>query len=331
MKSIDYGKIIHRSWALTRENKWLWVFGMVLALFGGSSSSGGSGGSGSSSNVSQSATPSASLQNPGKIINGLFGFVRQLFSSVPQSTWMLLGIGILLSVLLAIIVTWILRDWASACLITGMDDADRGKIVNLKTISPRGLERTKYLIFSDIIVIGIIFGLLLAGGLLIGIGLLVFMFSPVLQMIWGVLTGIIALMAFIITVVGLVFMTAFAQRLIVLKDLSAWPALKQTFSMLRKIVLPVLVMGFINSSIGCIAGCLGLIVILIALIIPGIIIALPVITHGIVALNAVQVIGFILLIMIFIAANLLLKTILVVFNYGTWNLLFRQIIEEGNE
>ena len=44
MSSIEYDKIISRSWQITKKNKWLWVVGIVIAAFGGGS--GGSGGGG---------------------------------------------------------------------------------------------------------------------------------------------------------------------------------------------------------------------------------------------------------------------------------------------
>ena len=56
MGSIDYSKIIQRSWEITKKNKWLWVVGIVIAAFGGGS--GGSGGGGGSSSSTSTNFPS---------------------------------------------------------------------------------------------------------------------------------------------------------------------------------------------------------------------------------------------------------------------------------
>ncbi|GAG65858.1 unnamed protein product [marine sediment metagenome] len=44
---MDYGEIIRRAWNITKKYKYLWVFGFILALFGG-------GGGYSSNNLSNS-------------------------------------------------------------------------------------------------------------------------------------------------------------------------------------------------------------------------------------------------------------------------------------
>src|SRR3989344_4515034 len=44
MSSVDYSRILKRSWQLSWKNKWLWVYGLILAIFGGSGGSGGGAG-----------------------------------------------------------------------------------------------------------------------------------------------------------------------------------------------------------------------------------------------------------------------------------------------
>src|SRR5688572_19088774 len=108
MQNIDYGKIIKRSWELTWKNKWLWVMGLVLAVFGGGAGSSGGGGS-SSSNSSNINLPEAS---PSPIPGNLESFQHQTsnvlgeatdilkgwFMSISPGSWILLIVLILLFV-----------------------------------------------------------------------------------------------------------------------------------------------------------------------------------------------------------------------------------------
>ena len=89
------------------------------------------------------------------------------------------------------------------------------------------------------------------------------------------------------------------------------------------------IMGVINSALGCATGCVGLIVLVLVLAIPGYILIAPMFANGFHFPNVGQIIGIMILIFLFITINLLLRAVFVVFDYGNWNLLFKELYQGG--
>ncbi len=336
MRTIDYGKITRRSWEITKANKWLWVFGLVIAVFGGGGSSGGSSGSsgGSSGSTFQKSVPVNPPQQLQEKATKVLGDATNIFlewaKTVPWTTWFFIGLGVLIVAIFSAVVVWVVRTWARGALIAGLDNADRGKTVSLLTESPKGIAKIKPLILFDLINAGILLGLIVASVALVGGGFLIFSFVSWLQILWIILTGILSVFAFIVAIVLLSLTTVFAERLIVFTETKPWPAWEKGFSLARHEFLATFLMGCINLGIGCAGGCLATLALLIVLGIPGFFIAMPMFTGGFHAPNAAQIIALLLLFFIFLSANLLVRTILVVFNYGNWNLFFRQIVKEDH-
>ncbi len=336
MQSIDYGKIIKRSWELTWKNKWLWVMGMVLAVFAGGGSSGSSSSNSSKLNV-PNASPSPAPTNlqgfHNQAINVLgeaTNVLKTWFMNVPAGNWILLIVLILLFAIFSTVVVWILTAWAKGALISGLDDADMDKEVNLKTVSPKGISKIKDLIIFNLISVGISIAMVVGILLIIGIGFLIQLAVPVLGIIWMVLFGIVGSLAFLIALVLFAVLTIYAERLIVLENYSPWNAWKKGLSFGKGNFIPTFTMGIINSLIGCTSGCVGLIVIILILAIPGYILIAPIFKGGFHFPNIGQIIGIVVLFLLFITINLLIKAIFVVFDYSNWNLLFKELYKEGN-
>jgi hypothetical protein len=336
MSNIDYGKIIKRSWEVTWNNKWLWVVGLVLAAFG-AGSGGGSGGSGSGgSNIPVSSpSPAPSAANFSGQVTQILGetvnYIKDWFLSIPVGSWVLLIVVFVLFLIFTTAVIWVLTSWAKGALIAGFEDADNGKTVNLKSVSPYGLAKFKDLITFRLISAGILMGMILSIFLIIGLGALIKIFIPVLGIIWIVLFGIVGFLSLAVGILLFTMLGIYAERLIVLKNYSAWNAWKKGLSMSKGNFLPTVVMGIINSVIGCITGCVGLIVLLLIFALPAILIIYPSIKNGLHLPTIWQIAGLIILVILMISMNLLIRAVFVVFDYGNWNQLFKGLYMEDKK
>lgn len=345
MKEIDYGGIIKRSWEVTRKSKWLWVLGLVLAIFGGGSGSGGGSGGSSGFDI---PTSSPSPSTPPSDINNLQSFgsqatkvlgtatngVKDWFSNFPIHNWLLLGLTLLIFVAFSVFVVWIMTSWAKGSLIGGFEDADAGKDTNLKTVSPYGFAKIKDLIIFRLIAMGITIGIIVNILAVVGIGFIVKAAIPTLGIIWMVLFGIVGTLLFVVVMILFAMLNVYAERLIVLRNYSPWEAWKKGLSLGKGNFFPTLIMGIINSAIGCATGCVTLVVFAIVLGLPGFFLIYPSFKDGFRVPAWGNIFGLVILLVLFISINFLIKAILVVFNYGNWNLFFRQImgkkVENGN-
>jgi len=338
MQNIDYGKIIKRSWQITWKNKWLWVMGLVLAAFGGGSLGSGSSGSGNSGGTNLTlpkSSPNSAQTNvqsfrsqTSYVLGATTNFLKSWFMSIPVGNWILVVFLILLFVVFTIITIWILTSWAKGALITGLAIADADQVVNLKNSSPNGIAKIKDLIVFELISFGLTIAVVVGIGAIFGIGFLIRLAIPVLGMIWLILFGIVGFLAFIVAIFLLIVITIYAERLIVLKNVSPWQAWKEGLSLGRHNFLPTLIMGLINSAIGCASGCIGIIALLLVFALPGYFLIVPMFKGGFHFPGISQIVGFAVLVALFILINMLIRAVFVVFDYGNWNLLFKEILME---
>lgn len=327
MAQIDYGKIIRRSWEITKKYKWLWVYGLLLASAGG----GGGGGSGGRSSSKPTLPENLPDDIPGKtsyVLSQTTSLISEWFSHIPISTWIVLGLGITFILILVILGTVILKSWANGALIAGVHDADEEKEVTLTTTSPAGIKAIKNLILLGIISFCITLGLVCFALITIGLGFLVFSFSEILRTIWLVLIIICAVLTLIVLVVLLTLTSIYAERLIVLHGFSPWQAWKTGLRLSRGHFLHTLLMGIINTSLGCAVGCASLLISLIVLGIPAILLVIPLVSNFKSAFTIPLIGGLVLLFLTFLYFNFLISAIFTVFKYSNWNLFFKIIMSE---
>lgn len=315
MVSIDFGATMRRSWDLAWKNKWLWVYGLVIAALTGSSYSSFN----NSFNSSKSTKPSVNAQ---KIVNDAITFVTTWLKQVPPQTWALLVVGILLSIILGIIVRWVALAWAQGALIGGLNDADENKTVTLKTTTTYGIKSLKDLIIfsviSALIWLGIIVGFLAVFGLVA----LALSFSKALMIVWLVTAGFLVLLTIFVASVLFAMISVYAQRLIVLEGIKPWDAWKKGLSLSKGNFLNTVLMGLLNSVVGCVVGCGTMVVIVVILGIPALVFAFPFFSGN---FPPVSFVGLGLLTLIGLWANFIIRAALVVFNYSNWNLLFKAV------
>lgn len=325
---MDYGKIIKRSWGLTWKNKWLWVYGLVIAVMGGGMGFqsfrglGNMGNQGDKGNNLPKELPKETTEVLGQATNLILEWAK----SVPVGIWVIGVIGLIGVIAIAIAIRWVLLAWAKGGLIIGLWMADKEEKVTLANTSGAGIRSIKSLIGLGIINFLVALGVVMGFGAVAGLGIVGFSFLPspakeILMVIWG----IAVILTFVVLMMLIGMVAIWAERLIVLEKYSTWKAWEKGFSLSWKHFWSVIVMGIINGTIGCVTGCLSIIVALIVLGIPAAMIAIPLFKNGWdrICWWSVAVLG--ILFLLFLYLNLLVRVILTVFNYGNWNLFYKEI------
>src|SRR3989344_8380129 len=177
MSTISYDKIINRSWEITKKNKWLWVAGLVIAVFSGGSGGGGGGSSSSSTQSTPSESPvpiQENIQDKASYVLGLATDAFQTwFASVTTSDWIILGLVTFIAIFFGIFVVWVLVSGAKGALIGGFNDADQDKEVTLNSISVHGLAFIKKFILFGLVSAAMSIVLMLGLMLFVGLGILI--------------------------------------------------------------------------------------------------------------------------------------------------------------
>lgn len=322
---MDYGAILHRSWELTKRHKWLWVYGLVLSVLAGSGGGGGGGG-GSTGGGTDKNLPEDLPEKTSQVLGAATEAIKNWFVQVPAMTWIGLGLLVFLLLVLFLITRWVLVNWAKGGLIAGLAKADKDEEVSLATTTGEGLRTVKPLIVLDLVGLGV--GLLAILALILVFGLLAALIwlvpEPGRIILW-VIEGIIAAPTAILVFLLLGMVGIYADRLIVLEGVAPWAAWKQGLGLGKGNFLPTIVMGIINAAVGCAAGCLSLLALLVVLGIPGLVIMFPYFRGGWHWPPPGIWVGLGILAMIFIYVNLLVRVILTVFSYGNWNLFFKGV------
>jgi hypothetical protein len=328
MVKIEYGQILKRSKLLTLKNKWLWVYGLVLAAVGGGSSGSGSSSSSSSRNKTIQNLPSAVPEKTKEVLGTATTAIQAWLISVPIWAWVLIGIAVLVLILISIAFSMFVSNWAKGALIAGLDDADGDKPVNIFTTSPRGISSVKSLIIYGLLVAGVVAGLVLSLTLIIGLGFAAFSQIVVARIIWTVLAVVVGIVAFGVVILATGFASVYADRLIVLHGLGPGDAFKKGFGLAKGNFLPTLILGIINGAIGCGVGCAGSLISIIVLGIPAAAIIIPAFIEGFHMPSPVALAVLGLLVILFININLLVRSGLLVFNYSNWNIFVKEILKQ---
>lgn len=336
MTSPDYGKIINRSWSLTWKNKWLWVYGLVIAAISGSSfnysgSGGSSGDKTSPVNDLQNGLPSNVTEEGKKVLGQATNVFSSWLAQVSATTWVLLALGIVLLIVFGIIVNMVVTVWAKGSLISGLSMADNNEEVGLTNTSKKGLLTVKNLIIYGFISLGIVLGVVLLALVLFGLLAIVGSFgSSVSMSVMVFVAAILGVLVFLTLVVFLVILSmvgVYAERLIVLKDMAPWEAWKKGLSLSKGNFLHTALMGIINGIIGCTVSCLGVLALLLVLGIPAVILVVPMFAGGSFHFSWALSAGLVTLFFLGIWANLVMRAVMVVFNTSNWNLFFKEVTQ----
>ena len=337
----DFSKIINDSIKITKSNKRLWVFGLVLASLGAGAnfSSGG--------NFSDTAKEPEKQNQEERVDSDFLNSnlltlnlpqvlgsadqrvkattsVGALVKTIPYSFYAVLVLLILTSIVIFSAVSLYGQSWAQSGLIHGIDRENAGESLTLGQMSDKGklnaVEVIKIrllpgLIFTLLVIASI--PVLLIPGLLLGdVGKILLVFMAI---IWGVVVIIssmvigasITLGTLAINLESLKWKTGFSRGLRVFK----------------KFFLDVFIMYIIN----CFSGCVFITATLVGLVVLGgigVVSVLGAIAFPPFMVMAGPIIFLALLALIMLMG--LIGAISAVFTQSTWVLLYRQLTEETN-
>jgi len=336
MTSPDYSEILKKSWRTTFRSKWLWVYGLALAIFAGGAGGGGSSGNlgnltnNKSFNNLPKAIPSGTpLNEPTKVLGESVNVLVDWFKQVPVSIWVMIGIGILVVILFRTIIKWVVTSWAKGALIGGLKDALDDKNITLINTTHYGIASFKRFIILGLLTAGIVLcSLFFIVSVVAIVGFVGSLFSETLKNILLILTGFAGAVTFFLMIMVLAMVSIYADRLIVLYGYRPWDALKKAYSISKGHYLHTILMGIINVISSSVLGCLSAIVALVILGIPSAIIAVSEFKDGLHFPSLSSLISLILIFLVFIYTQYMVKAVLIVWTYGNWNLFFKEVVRK---
>jgi len=295
---MDISAIFKRAGEITWKHKGLWVLGILANCSGGSSR-----GSSNLSRIPEYRTG-----------GGEFPQIERWFQSIPEETWIAIGIAVLCGILLLALIFWVLAAIGNGGLIAGFQMAETGETVTLASAFQQGIRY---------------FWKLLGIQLILGIASLV-VFAPMIVggILMTVLTFGVALLCLIplsclLVPVGFVISiyTQLTQVALIVEDLDIVAAFQRAWEVFRSHLGQIIVMGLILGIGGFIVGLI--------LAIPFILMALPFITGLIVGTGTSSLTGLsvtLIGIVIYLPVLLLAGGIMRTFITGSWTLTYRSLI-----
>lgn len=311
-------KIYSKSLEVAFKHKALWVIGIVVAVFSG-------GGFSFQQNLNLRDTGNLKTAFDSAKFEQLFEYFRNIISSIPIFIWLIFFLSLFLSLVIGFIFTLVVRNWALGSLIGGISEALEEKIVTLKTSSEHGIKSLKNLLWLNII--PWLLYLLILLPLIIFVIILLNLLLP----LGFILAVILALLA-LIGLLAIAAIQIWATRVAVLEGKSGEESFFEGWQLVKDHLFKMVVLGCSNTCISCLSGCV-LSCFVITIIVPlGLSGAFfyslshenPIITFGLLAIGLIFIIPLLLGIILF-------RGIYTVFNYSTWNILYREIHQENSQ
>jgi hypothetical protein len=242
----DFVEAIKKGFKAPWKHKSLWFYGVLLTLFAG----------GGSSFSNSNSFPQNSPSDMGKVTD----FIK----SVPVSVWLIIGAISAFLIIVFTILGLIVGSWSLAAIINGNVKIDKGEDITRKEIGKTGKAPVWGLIKLNFF-LPVAITLVIAAVASIFVVLAVIMGQPA-GMIFGVIVGLLALLALIPFLVYFGIVWVMAARFVVVEGQKTFESISSARKLLKgnfwMTFLLSLVAGFIS---GC-GGCLGSIVFIIFLI-----------------------------------------------------------------
>ncbi|KPK90779.1 MAG: hypothetical protein AMJ88_15310 [Anaerolineae bacterium SM23_ 63] len=296
---MDIAAIFKRAWEITWKHKGLWVLGFLANCSGG--------GSQGSSNISR--IPEY------KIGGGEFPEIERWFQSVPDETWIIIGIAVVCGLLLLALLFWVLAAIGNGGLIAGFQMAETGESVTLGSAFQQGISY-----FWKLLVIQLIIGL--ASLLVFGSGII----GGVLFSILTLGLGLICLIPFICLLVpigiAISIYTLLTQIALIVEELDIGAAFRRAWEIFRSNPGQIILMGLILGVGGFVVGLI--------LAIPFVLMALPFVAGLVMGTDTssltgltMTMIGILLYLPVLLIAGAIMRT----FITGSWTLTYRDLIK----
>ena len=292
MKKVDYLEIIKKSWKITWKNKFLWWFGLFLALGGG-----------------------ASFNFPGNSEwNNKIGENEDKVASFINQHWQIIIVAIVLAVILGLAL-FVLSLISKAGLIKTLDKIEKNLSGNFKEGFREG---KKY--FWKILAVGLILGIFIFALLVVLSFPVIFLFY-VKSVVLGILFAFLAVVIFIPLVILASFIGKYSIFYLVLSDLGIKASIENGYQVFKKNILASVIMALFFIPINIILFVLAVIAFLIVgLIFLPIGIMLYLVLAKIGVIMAVSLGGFIFIIFLILA-----NSVFQVFYQTVWFLFFKEI------
>ena len=300
---MDISAIFKRAWEITWKHKGLWLLGLLANCSSGSSQT--------SSNVSR--MPQYTVGG------GEFPQIDHWLQSVPEGTWIAIGIAVVGGLILLALIFWVLAAIGNGGLIAGFHMAETGETVTLASAFQQGFRYFWKLLAiqlllglaSLVVILPVVFGGALMSILTLGIGLICFIPLICLLIPLGIALSIYTLLT---------------QIALIVEELDIVAAFQRAWDVFRSNLGEVIVMGLILGVGGFIVGLI--------LAIPFILMVLPFITGLIVNTESSTIAGLsvtLIGILFYMPVLLLASGIMRTFITGSWTLTYRSLIGATGE
>ncbi|TFH34802.1 MAG: hypothetical protein E4G99_08755 [Anaerolineales bacterium] len=295
---MDFSAVFKRAWEITWKHKGLWVLGILANCSGG--------GSQGSSNVSRMPQFQAG--------GGEFPQIERWVQSIPEETWIAIGITAALGIFLLALVFWVLAAIGNGGLISAFQMAETGETVTLGSAFQQGIGY-----FWKLLVVQLILGL--ASLLVFAPAILGIVLFSVLTLGFGLICLIPLLCLLVPLGIALSIYTLLTQIALIVEKLEIIAAFQRAWEVFRSNLGAVIVMGLVLGVGGFVVGMI--------LAIPFFLMVLPLFSGLIVGTEissvaglSVTVIGILLYIPVLLIASGIMRT----FITGSWTLTYRDLI-----
>lgn len=297
-QQINYGNLIKEAWQITWQNKYLWWFGLLIALSGG----------GFNFNFFSGWEEKGGWEEN----------MKQKISDWVALYWEWIIVGCILLFFLMIFFL-ILNIWSRGALAFSL-----GKITAKNpTEEPMnfrlGMREGKKFFWPILSLNLFLLGMGLATLIILGTPIaILFLFKAY----WvGGFLAFIGVLIFILLIILFNYLQKYGILYLVLGQVSFWAALENAYGLLRQNLLPSIIMGAIFIPLGLLAGLAALMFILAGLLIfliPGL---LAYFFMGKWVIILLVIVG----ILVLLAGLLAINSVYAVFAQTLWILFFRQI------
>lgn len=247
----EIGKLYNQAWGIIKKYKVLWIFGLAT-------------GAGMSFNFNfpinfdfesikdiqknfQSFPSETALNNLTQILGASTSkpmeLLSYLFSNVPFSFYIILGIEILAVIILFTMIGLIYSAWSQAALLEGIQTSLSNGIVSIRDSSKKAMSSIKPLIFLQIL------PLLIVIPAFLGIFILAILSFVIPIIILKAILSIILLISIIVAIyyfIYLILSQVWAPRIVVIEKAHAKDALFRGYRIAKKKKWSMILLGLVN-------------------------------------------------------------------------------------
>lgn len=317
---MDYLTILKRAFHITRNHRALWLFGILLALFGG-----GSGGNGrfSSSGISGDGGPVPFGDNP--------------FAGIDPSVFLIVGLAVACLVFILVIVSIVARSVARAALIGMVEQVEETDAVTVKDGWRIGWSARAWKIFLINLLVSIPMWAFVLITLAFVISPLTLLFIDQSWMLLAITLTMLFLFGWIILIipVSLVInsVVELSWRYAVLHTTGARESLRRTFALIKADWKQVGIATLVMIGVGIGIGVALIVTVILLAIVGGIIGAVPAVLGYLLTKEAMVALlaGVPLFLLIVVPLAIGARGIAETYRSTAWTLIFKALEKSAAE